>query len=493
MFRSIRAAMAKSRRAKAKASARRLLLESLEQRRLLSVSPTLAVVSIDRATPTAIYGPVEVNSHAQATINLQPEGEGESMPSAARQLLFAGVAGWTASPTNSGLLTIIDAAADSPTDTIVPWKAPLLSGGIAGLAFDLSGRLFAAVDQGPCTPSELVELNPADGAVIRRVPILAGSTEINIGDLAIEPATGRLFGVRSIHDVANQAGELYVINLDSGAAALVGNTDTGAGEGLAFAADGALYLAGMAGGTPVLYKIDPTTAEPQQRDAITGRAVPFVVLNDPTGRLQRVEGLVGHPDNGTLVATTGMTRFAGNQIVDDTYVIDLNTGHVTARPLASPARGIFGDLAFQPSPRALDIVYQQNFEAGIGGFVTDNTGGTLPGLWHYSLGRRFDSLPSHTPISSFYYGAFETAFGGGHYVLPLDHEGTLTSAPIQIPTSSVLSFNYLLDTRPELDVDFVDVSVITADGNVTQILSRGSRSTPVPCRRSIPKAGTSTT
>ncbi|MEO8497128.1 MAG: GEVED domain-containing protein, partial [Planctomycetota bacterium] len=346
------------------------------------------------------------------------------------------------------------------------------------MAFDLSGRLFATVDHGPCTPSELIELNPANGQVIRRSPIMAGSTEINIGDLAVEPSTGRLFGTRSVHGDANHAGELFVIDVASGAATFIGDTGVGFGEGLAFASDGALYLAGSDGGKPALYKIDPATAEPHQRDVVTGRAIPFVVLNDPSGRLQRVEGLAGHPDDGTLIATGSMTRFAGNQIVDDTYTIDLSTGSVTAQPLASPARGIFGDLAFQPSPRALDIVYQENFESGLGGFVTDNTGGTLPGLWHYSLGRRFDGLPSHTPISSVYYGAFETAFGEGNYVLPLDHEGTLTSPTIQLPTSSVLSFNYLLDTRPELDVDFVTVSVITADGKATEILSRANGTLP---------------
>jgi len=271
MFRSIRAAKAKSRRAKSIANSRQLLLESLEQRRLLSASPGLALAPLNVTSPAAFYGPVQGGVGERAGINLRAEGEGESTPDTARQLLFAGIAGSTASPTNSGLLTIIDATPNSPTDTIVPWKAPVLSGGIAGLAFDLSGRLFAAVDQGPCTPSELVELNPADGTAIRRLPIMAGSTQINIGDLAVEPSTGKLFGTRSIRDDANHAGELFIIDVDSGAATFVGDTGTRTGEGLAFAADGALYLAGTAGGKPVLYKIDPATAEPHQRDAATGR------------------------------------------------------------------------------------------------------------------------------------------------------------------------------------------------------------------------------
>jgi hypothetical protein len=110
----------------------------------------------------------------------------------------------------------------------------------------------------------------------------------------------------------------------------------------------------------------------------------------------------------------------------------------------------------------VETVYEQNFEGGGGGFAADNTGGSVLGLWHYSLGRRSDGLPNHTPDHNYYYGAFETSTGGGRFdVLPFDHRGTLKSPDIQLPDCGPLnlSFSYLLDTRPQLDVDFGPHSV----------------------------------
>ena len=129
---------------------------------------------------------------------------------------------------------------------------------------------------------------------------------------------------------------------------------------------------------------------------------------------------------------------------------------------------------------AIADVYREDFENGDGGYVADNTGGSVLGLWHYSVGRRNDGLPNHSPTHNWYYGMFETATGGGRYdVLPFDHQGTLTSPLITLPDCSVLDlrFSYVLDTRPELDRDFASVAVITSSGT-TQILSRQDGSLP---------------
>ena len=125
-------------------------------------------------------------------------------------------------------------------------------------------------------------------------------------------------------------------------------------------------------------------------------------------------------------------------------------------------------------------VYSENFESGDGGYVADNTGGSVLGLWHYSIGRRHDGLPNHTPDHNWYYGAFETSTGGGRYdVLPFDHQGTITSPAIQIPScgASSLSFSYVLNTRPELDRDFAEVFVVDDSGQAL-ILSRAGGSLP---------------
>lgn len=124
-------------------------------------------------------------------------------------------------------------------------------------------------------------------------------------------------------------------------------------------------------------------------------------------------------------------------------------------------------------------VFEDDFEDGQGGFVADNSGGTLTGLWHYSVGRRHDGLPQHSEDHSFYYGAFETATGGGHYVLGADHRGVLSSPPIDLPDCELieLTFDYLLDTRATLDRDYIDVSVDDGD-TTTSILSRQEGTLP---------------
>ncbi|MFV2065756.1 MAG: hypothetical protein ACC645_02160, partial [Pirellulales bacterium] len=145
---------------------------------------------------------------------------------------------------------------------------------------------------------------------------------------------------------------------------------------------------------------------------------------------------------------------------------------------ASGARGVGGTSApAGASATSEQVIYHEDFENGDGGYTADNTGGTMPGLWHYSVGRRSDGQPNHTPIHSWYYGAFESSTGGGHYVFPFDHQGVLISPEIEIPecADTTLSFNNVLGTRLPTNVDFVTVSV--DDGvTITQILSRASGS-----------------
>ncbi|NLY02132.1 MAG: hypothetical protein GXY83_39110 [Rhodopirellula sp.] len=129
-----------------------------------------------------------------------------------------------------------------------------------------------------------------------------------------------------------------------------------------------------------------------------------------------------------------------------------------------------------------DIIYQEHFEDGTSGWGADNTGGEFAGLWHYSLGRRKDQLPNHSPDHSWYYGAFETSTGGGRFNLPGHRQGTLISPVLpRIPDcgKTTLSFNYLLDTRDNFDRDFVEVYVVEVDsGARTRIFSRAEGTLP---------------
>ncbi len=125
-------------------------------------------------------------------------------------------------------------------------------------------------------------------------------------------------------------------------------------------------------------------------------------------------------------------------------------------------------------------IYFEDFEPDAGGFVADNQGGTITGFWHHSIGRRSDNLPGHSPGHAFYYGQFETVLGGGRYPVFADHQGVLKSPEVALPCgSSTLRFNYLLDTRPALDRDFVELRVQdVASGTVDVLLSRADGTLP---------------
>ncbi len=165
------------------------------------------------------------------------------------------------------------------------------------------------------------------------------------------------------------------------------------------------------------------------------------------------------------------------------FQIDPSTGSQQPLPLASgaPLRGALGDLAFPPAaPAALSVVYFQNFQQGDGGYTADNTGGSVPGMWHYSTGRNADNLPDHSLPDSWYYGGGESATGGGNYSTWVASQGVLTSPPISLPASgtSIASFSYVLGTRNILDGDFAYVSVLPKNGSPITILSRTAGTLP---------------
>jgi uncharacterized repeat protein (TIGR01451 family) len=132
----------------------------------------------------------------------------------------------------------------------------------------------------------------------------------------------------------------------------------------------------------------------------------------------------------------------------------------------------------------LQIIYQTDFESGDSGFTADNTGGAIPGLWHYSIGRYADGQSAHTPVHSWYYGQFESSVGAGTYIQPNHHLGVLSSPLIALPDCATLTgrFDYLLSTRPELSHDFVEVSVQYQDSSnqshTVTLLSRAQGTLP---------------
>ena len=382
--------------------------------------------------------------------------EQKCLLSGAAQLLYVGIDDAASSPTNSGLLMV----ADIEQKLRAPLRAQRLAPdeGFSGLGFQIPGEMVVTTSSGPSSHSNVVRFRRDDGTELSRFQIRFGAEAIGIGDLAVQPGSTILFGVRSSADGTGNAGQLFRIDAHSGDAVLVGDTGLGVDGGIAFAPDGTLYIATedeLTSG-PRLHTLDPSTA-----DVLTTTNLTLPMSLGPiTGLAIRSDGL--------FVASEAQ---AGRIVT-----IDPNSGVVSTIDFEDTVvRGIAGDVAFEPTENSevLNQVYFENFENGNGGYTFNNMGGSRPGLWHFSVGRRDDGLQNHSISHSWYYGRFETSTGGGFYDTFLDHEGVLISPEIEIPACGVssLSFSYLLETRPELQFDHVDVAV--DDGtSVVPILSR---------------------
>src|SRR5262249_28964248 len=95
---------------------------------------------------------------------------------------------------------------------------------------------------GPTSTSNLIRINPLTGALISSVPVTAGGVGISIADLAIQPGTNTIYGIRAPTDQLNGQGLLYTIDPTAGVATLIGNTGDFFGS-IAFAPNGTLYMA----------------------------------------------------------------------------------------------------------------------------------------------------------------------------------------------------------------------------------------------------------
>ncbi|HEX3727515.1 MAG TPA: hypothetical protein VHV08_14775, partial [Pirellulales bacterium] len=224
-----------------------MCIELLEARQLLTAAP------IDE-----VAGDTSLAS-ASATISASP-----SVISAAAtthdDLLYVGIADGATSPTNAGLVM----TADVGNGLVAPLHAnlPLTDQGLSGLAF-VGGKLLASTSTGLGSTSNLVQLDTSTGAQLSNTPITDGSQPISMGDLAIQPGTNTLYGIRSAEDGLGHSGALYIIDPNSGAASLVGDTLTGHDGGLAFSPGGTLYLAGINPATsqPTLFTLQSSTAQ----------------------------------------------------------------------------------------------------------------------------------------------------------------------------------------------------------------------------------------
>ena len=258
-----------------------------------------------------------------------------SDPSAAA--LYGGVGNGSGSA--AGRLLLVSQATGA--GTII--ADPVTPGGITGLALDpASGVLFGTTMQNAGDFSSLVRIDPATGALLGTVGVITdGPAPMSIGDLAIHPVTGTLYGIRSNGDGANLGGRLYTINKSTGAATLVGNANSGSGGGIAFAPDGTLYQTAhnAPGGSFSLNRLNPANAARLS-------SVPLQFYFD---------GLAVRPSDGALFAATGGS---GDQI----FTINPATGAATL--VGATGAGSTSDLAFAAATDALAPVVELRDPAG---------------------------------------------------------------------------------------------------------------------------------
>ncbi|MEM7308435.1 MAG: WD40 repeat domain-containing protein [Planctomycetota bacterium] len=159
-------------------------------------------------------------------------------------------------------------------------------GRMTGLAFAADGRVWASV-RFPF--NNLLELDLATGQVVGTVPLKFVGTNPWVSDLAIQPGTGTMFGIGASD--FTERGTLHTVDTASGFLTEIGSTGTGSQGGLAFAADGTLYM------TPTTSPFSLHTLDPA-----TGAVLSSVLLAAQVA----VDGLAVDPTSGALLGCTRM-------------------------------------------------------------------------------------------------------------------------------------------------------------------------------------------
>jgi hypothetical protein len=228
-------------------------------------------------------------------------------------VMYGGLGGHAAGggSTNDGALVTVDQA--TADITLVGHPAGVAK--LTGIAFDTDGSLFGSTlgaipfppPPSPST-STLIRINPDSGALISTVgPIVDGPNgpAISMADLAMQPGTDVLFGIRSEIDGLGGAGKLYTINKASGVATLVGNTGHMFGS-IAFAPTGTLYLSAADLGAT-----GPTNASLKTLNPANAAIVSSVPTANFFGALgvRPTDGVIfgGDGDNGTIVTVNAVT------------------------------------------------------------------------------------------------------------------------------------------------------------------------------------------
>ncbi len=256
-------------------------------------------------------------------------------PSAADPILFGGLGGHNnGDSTNDGSLAIVNPT----TGAVTVVGHPAGVSRISGLAFDASGNLYGTTQPaggfppppGPTGASNLIRLNPVNGQLLTApIPITLGGVGISIADLAVQPGTQTIYGIRGAQDQLGGQGRLYTIDPLTGFATFIGDTGDFFGS-IAFAPNGTLYM---------------SAAELDINDNLTNIALKTlnplnaaVLTNIPAVEFYGALGI--RPTDGVI--------FAGNG--DAAQLFTINPATAAETLVGTTGRTFVGDLAFQPIP-----------------------------------------------------------------------------------------------------------------------------------------------
>jgi hypothetical protein len=204
---------------------------------------------------------------------------------------------------------------------------------LTGIAFDASGALFGStVGAIPFPPppqpttSDLIRINPKTGALISNIgPIIegAGGPAISISDLAAQPGTGTLFGVRAPLASETGLGDIFTIDKTTVVATKIGSTGHFF-DSIAFAPNGNLYVSAADFGpmgaelNPVLLTLDPTNGNVLSSISADGfYGALGVRASDGTIFAGNGDGAQIFTLNPATGAATALTHTTGTNLVGD--------------------------------------------------------------------------------------------------------------------------------------------------------------------------------
>ena len=309
-------------------------------------------------------------------------------PLIAAEVMYGGLGGHNdGSSTNDGALAIVNQTTGAVTIVGHPMATPPITR-LSGLAFEPAGNLYASTlspaggfppPSGPRI-SDLIALNPGNGALLSSVPITSGpeGPQLSIADLAVQPGTNTLFGITNPDGAAGGPGDLYSINPGTGVATLINNTGFFFNS-IAFAPNGTLYLAAA--------NLDFSNGMLIDKALKTVNPITGVVMTSvPT---QDFFGAFAIRSDGTIFGGTG----------DQHQLFTINPATGAETLIGDTGTTFIGDLAFSPGPASdlANISARAFVQAGdnilIGGFILRGSSAT-----HKVLVRALGpSLPSSVP------------------------------------------------------------------------------------------------